>query len=94
MTVVHPDPDKKVEILILKLLDHGEALPDDGDEKRGTQGSEEGGGAGGAKRDGSPHVRYLTLRRILCFCFQHPAFLFPVVQFQRVLRSKIIGKSW
>lgn len=93
VTVIHPDPDKKVDILILELLGHGEALPDDGDEKRGPQGSEERGDAGGAKTEGFPHVRYLTLRRILCFCFQHPALLFPVVQFQRVLRSKIIGKS-
>ncbi len=37
--------------------------------------------------------RYLTLRRILRFSFQHPPLLFPVVQFQRVLRSKIIGEG-
>lgn len=36
--------------------------------------------------------RYLTLRSVLRFSFQHPPLLFPVVQFQRVLRSKVIGK--
>lgn len=55
-------------------------------------------GKGGRQDDGSVEEpggkarRYLTLRRVLHFCFQHPPLLFPVVQFQRVLRSKIIGE--
>ncbi|CAM9687589.1 unnamed protein product, partial [Hapterophycus canaliculatus] len=36
--------------------------------------------------------RYLTLRSLLRFSLQHPPLMFPVVQFQRVLRSKIIGE--
>lgn len=54
----------------------------------GTQGDEEAdkGSPGQAKR-------YLTLRTVLRFSFQHPPLLFPVVHFQRVLRSKIIGED-
>lgn len=93
VTVIHANADKKVSMLIRKLLDHGEALPDDGDEKRLAQSGEEGVDTESGKREGLPRTRYLTLRRILRFCYQHPALLFPAVQFQRVLRSKIIGKS-
>lgn len=46
-----------------------------------------------AEISGGQGRRYLTLRSILRFSFQHPPLLFPVVQFQRVLRSKIIGEE-
>lgn len=46
-----------------------------------------------AEGSGGRAKRYLTLRSVLRFSFQHPPLLFPAVQFQRVLRSKIIGEG-
>ncbi|CAM9660541.1 unnamed protein product [Ectocarpus sp. 12 AP-2014] len=52
----------------------------------------------GEEAEGAPvqaqRRRYLTLRSILRFSFQHPPLMFPVVQFQRVLRCKIIGSRY
>lgn len=71
------------------------------DKQEGEKSTESEGTETGERQDeesvdasgGETRRRYLTLRSVLRFTFQHPPLLFPVVQFQRVLRSKIIGKE-
>ena len=101
ITVIHATPDKNVDILVSTLFSEAEeGQPEPGDAKTGGAlpgVSGEGGEQGERDKEGEgvimPRRRYLVLRNILRFCFQHPPLLFPVVQFQRVLRSKIIGET-
>eukprot|EP00903_Cladosiphon_okamuranus_P017414 g16038.t1 len=103
ITVLHTT-DKKLELLVDMLLAESEELDDltEGGTSAEREVTKEGEGVG--QNDGSVEesggkakryrCRYLTLRSILRFSFQHPPLLFPVVQFQRVLRSKIIGSRY
>lgn len=90
ISVMHAYPDKKLDILVAMLLATAEDDPDQGGEA-GGEGKDNDGGVpdDNAGRRGR---RYLTLRSILRFSFQHPPLLFPVMQFQRILRSKILGE--
>lgn len=67
----------------------------EGGKSTGREGMGEGvlQGDEDVEEPGGEPRRYLTLRSVLRFSFQYPPLLFPVVQFQRVLRSKIIGKD-
>lgn len=96
--VLHARPDKKRNILINMLFDKAEELvpetedtgvPREDQEGAGEEAVGEEGNAG--QQQGRPR-RYLAVWSVLRFCYEHPPLLFPVVQFQRILRSKIIGK--
>lgn len=56
-------------------------------EEHGSQGKREGG------EDQAGDRRYLSLRYILRCSYQFPALMFPVLQFQRALRSKFLGRG-
>ena len=97
IVVIHSTPDKKMDILVATLFSEAkEEQLEPGGAITTIPGSGEGGEQGerGKEEEGvvTPRRRYLALRDVLRFCFQHPPLLFPVVQFQRVLRSKIIGE--
>lgn len=93
--IIHTCRGKELDLLLEKLVGEAQS-PKPGAEAdpgaRGTQtreqGSRELGGADERKR-GSIH---LSLRHILRFCYQHPPLLFPIFEFQRALRSKVIGE--
>lgn len=101
--MIHAYPDKKFKLLVTMLLAEAREYPDEEhairvkQKEEGTpeaNGREEDAGeVEGEKGEDRLVRRYLTLRSILRFGFQYPPLLFPVVQFQRILRSKIIGEN-
>lgn len=101
LVVIHAHHDPKLKLLLAMLMEKAENLETpDGIDKRG-EGAPINEKEKGKKRehrkegtDTRPTTsRYLLLRDIIIFCYQHPPLIFPVMQFQRTLRSKIIGEN-
>ena len=88
---MHTNPSKELDSLVNMLLAQAETDRDRRETKREAR--ENGERGIDMERGPRPERQYLSLRRILRFSFQHPPLLFPAVQFQRVLRRKIIGES-
>lgn len=109
IAVIHTTSDKNVDLLVKVLTAEAKEEPAPGNaipEAQGdaTAGVPEHGMAGAPEEEGergrearqggvTRGRRYLSLRNVLRFSFQHPPLFFPVVQFQRFLRSKIIGET-